>query len=258
MKHDNAFDQRIADTLHACADAVEPSPALRTRVMAHVEAHRPARRFAFRRSFAAVVAAIAVAVTGVVAAGTVVSTRGSYNHLTADHDYETLAGKAEDTLGEDVDFLEQIGGAQFIEGQVGDVEKLDDAGDVLGSLTQLTACYQTADGEKIDLYVRPHDDELPFGGTGTDATETREIGGIDVTYKLDHYIFAPVGYEPTVEEQAAVDAKELYLSTGSIEREEQYMESVSWEKDGVCYVLIHTMDGLPADALFEMAADMIG
>lgn len=257
MKHNNAFDQRISDTLHACGDAIEPSPALRTRVMAHVEARQPVRRFAFRRSFVAVAAALALAVTGAVAAGTVTGLRSGFSWDRATSDYTALAEKAESKLGEDVVFLEQIGGANFENGSMEVTEKLDDTGSVLGAYDELDAIYKTADGAHVNLYAYPHDDEVARGGAGTDETEIREIGGVDVTYKLDHYIFVPVGYEPTAEEQAAIDAGELHLSFGMDEREEEYIAGVYWEKDGICYDLLSDA-GVSAEALFDMAADMIG
>ena len=50
--------------------------------------------------------------------------------------------------------------------------------------------------------------------------EVRDINGVEVAYRADEYLFVPVGYELTAEEQARMDANELNVSVGTDEREE--------------------------------------
>lgn len=253
---DNNLDQMIHDTLHTCGDAVEPSPALRTRVLVNAEPRQKKHVSPFRRAVVACAAAAALAITGAVATSGVTGLRSALCLYDVTEDYDTLAAQVESKLGEDVVFPETLGDAAFQKGYVDVVEKLGENHTSLGTFHELTATYDL-DGSRIELNAYVSDPAVEGEAWGTDGKEVREVNGVDVTYALDHYRSVPVGYEFTEEELAAEEAHEIIYSVGSDEVEDDWFAFVSWEQNDICYFIADYDNVFEPDALFDLAAEII-
>ena len=252
MKNEK-LDQMIVETLRTCGNGVEPSPALRTRVLAHAEPRTKKRPSRLRRTVLACAAAAALAVTSVVANSGVVGLRSSIYRDEMLTEHAALTQSIEEKMGENVRLPEQLGEAQFQEGVVEVTEKLSDTQTVLGSFNELSARYETEGGSAIHYYAYLQDDELPRSKQGTEMTEVRSFEEIEVIYTLDHYRFVPVGYELSEEEQTALDAGEIYISDGSNEVQDKLFAHVGWALDGVIYSIADYDQTLTADELFALA-----
>ena len=102
-----------------------------------------------------------------------------------------------------------------------------------------------------------HDDSTDTNAEADAYDEVREIGDVTVEYKENLYKGVPADYEPTAEEQAAVDAGDLQIGYGADEVTEQNYQFLRWEQDGVAYTLTGFDLGMTADELFDMAAKII-
>ena len=71
------------------------------------------------------------------------------------------------------------------------------------------------------------------------------------------HLFLPPDETPTEEETALEQAGKLFISYGTETREERVFRSVSWEKDGLHYLLSSYDSGLEVSDLVEMAEAII-
>ena len=77
-------------------------------------------------------------------------------------------------------------------------------------------------------------------------------------YRQDHYKFVPEDYQLTAQDEAWTKQPGNHISYGSERVEEKTVSFLSWEKDGVCYLLMD-MGGTVAPAdLYAMAAELTG
>lgn len=253
---DNNLDQMIHDTLRTCGDAVEPSPALRTRVLANAEPRQKKHVSPFRRAVVVCAVAAALAITGAVATSGVTGLRSAISLNKMTDDYDTLAAQVEQQVSADVIFPETLGDAAFRKGYVDVVEKLGENQTSLGTFNELSATYDL-DGSRIELNAYVFDPEVEGEAWGTDGKEVREVNGVDVTYALDHYRSVPVGYEFTEEELAAEEAHEIIYSVGSDEVEDDWFAFISWKQNDICYFIADYENTFEPDVLFDLAAEII-
>ena len=253
---EHELDEMISNTLHTCGDAVEPSPALRTRVLANAGPRQKKRVSPFRRAVVACAAAAALAITGAVASSGVTGLRSALHLNQVTEDYDKLAAQVAQQVGEDVIFPETLGDAAFRKGYIDVVEKLGENNTSLGTFNELSATYDL-DGSRIELNAYVYDPAVEGEAWGTDGKEVRKVNGVEVTYALDHYRSVPVDYELSEEELAAEEAHEIIYSVGSDEVEDDWFAFVSWEQNDICYFIADYDNVFEPDALFGFAAEII-
>lgn len=145
-------------------------------------------------------------------------------------------------------------GFSFAGGNNVRVEGRDESGAAAGKWKDLRADYKNRSGQTITLSLtaRPETEEK------REATETRTIEGLTVRYDRDEYLMLP-------SEDMELDANtkrrienddHFFVSYGSEHSETVFYNSVSFEKDGILY-LIYTADNVESRVLFEMAAELI-
>ncbi|MCI8335927.1 MAG: hypothetical protein HFI72_01990 [Peptococcaceae bacterium] len=123
-------------------------------------------------------------------------------------------------------------------------------------MPELSLDYRNADNQWIVLSICGVFTGQDFGDvSGTITLANGE--SIDYHYAKDHYKFVPVNYEVTPEDQAAMDAGELFISYGSDAVEDCYMTNLTWVKDGMKYNLCGQDLALDQDGMVKMAEEVM-
>jgi hypothetical protein len=214
------------------------------------------RRMKWRNiSKAAAVAALCVVAAGgsVFASSKIVSLVSS-SRDGGTYDYETVA-KANDAAEDEQlsAFPQAIGDYTFAGADAVSVKGKDSEDKTVGSWKDLQADYTDADGKEFTLTLSHYSD-----GDATDATETRTIDGVTVSYSRDEVLFLPdekTEVDAATQERARTD-DHFSISYGSDEKEDVVYDSVSFTKDDVNY-LLQTSDGADADSMFALAEEIL-
>ena len=124
-------------------------------------------------------------------------------------------------------------GSAFEEGQITQVQGLDEAMNQVMSYQELTAQY----GD-INLSVMRKEDKISAEGEETQEADYEEtVGDICFTGTEDNYLFLPPDAQPSKEDAALEAAGELYISYGTEQEERKVYRNIEWEEDGLCYML---------------------
>nr|WP_297274417.1 hypothetical protein [uncultured Agathobaculum sp.] len=248
------MEREMQEMLHRCAEGMEAPEKLKTRIDFAIKSGKAPRkvRRPFAKRLAAVALVAAVAVTGAVAGnGIVAYTFGSSwsneRMSYAETQAELIDGaKVPESFTNGFTFenaVHEYGGEK------------DEDGNVLREWTNIDVQYER-DGVTLHLGTgEAHND-----GTTVDTStfdDARVIGDITVQYSADDYKAVPADYEPTAEEQAAVEAGDLQIGYGANEVTVQQYQFLSWEQDGVYYTLSGFDLDMTADELFQMAQEVI-
>ena len=131
---------------------------------------------------------------------------------------------------------------------------VDDEGNRTQLATAVSLTYQKEGMADVNL-----NQSQAVGGMEERVGEgnSHQDGEITYYYNLDHYKFVPPSYELSEEEQAAVDAGELYVSYGTDQVVENEISSVSWTSGGVLYVLQSFDTSLTESEMVEMAKEVM-
>jgi len=171
--------------------------------------------------------------------------------------YSDMA-KAEKKAGFALNAPETLDGYTFRNVQVQDVNGLDEEDRQVLKYREVSIAYRNADGNRLYYGVRPTLAEIPASERAAD--QTREVNGVKLEYRMDHYWFLPASYEETGLTQEMQDWQKLpghYITYGSDEPEQINMGFLTWEQDGLCYSLMD-MNGVESpDTLFAMAAQLM-
>ena len=207
----------------------------------------------FKRT--AAIAAACFMLTGITAfaAGKIVSYHASSK---AGYDYKTAAqiNGADNSMNPA--FPESLGkGFSFAGGNKVRVDGINDSGNTAGKWTDLNAEYKDKAGRKINISVSAHQAD----GDGRTATESRTISGVNVQYNCDEYLFLPdENYELDDSAKARMESDDhFFVSYGTNKKETIIFKSVTFKQNGLLYHL-YTNDNINGEALFQMAAKMIG
>lgn len=249
------MDREVQDMLHQCAQGLEAPDKLKTRIdfaLHSGEAPRKVRR-PFAKRLAAVALVAAVAVTGAVAMNGIAAYTFGSSWSNERMDY--VETQAELTDGAKLPEAFSNGFAFDRGVHVYGGEK-DKDGNVLREWTDIKAEY-TRGGVHINLGTGAAQDDGAAGDAAEQYDEVREVGGVTVQYKENLYKAVPADYQPTAEEQAAVDAGTLQIGYGASEVTEQDYQFLRWQQDGVVYTLNGFDLGMTADELFAMAGEVI-
>ena len=250
------MDRAMQDMLHQCAQGLEAPDKLKTRIdfaLKSGEAPRKVRR-PFAKRLAAVALVAAVAVTGALAGNGIIAYTFGSSWSNERMDYAETQAELTDGAKVPEAFAN---GFAFDRGvHVYGGEK-DEDGNVLRDWTDIEAAY-TRDGAKLNLVTGEARDDGTAGDVAAEQyDEVRAVGGVTVQYKENLYKGVPADYQPTAEEQAAIDAGELQIGYGANEVTEQDYQFLRWQQDGVVYRLTGFDLGLTADELFAMAGEII-
>ena len=166
-------------------------------------------------------------------------------------------GKAMEIAGFQMDAKAEFdNGFAFEEVTVQDTKGQDENGREVLKYREISVTYRDPEGHRLNLSAHPKLEEVPVSDRPAD--EVRQLDGVTAEYRLDHYKFVPEDYQLTAQDEAWVKQPGNHISYGSERVEENAISFLSWEKDGVCYLLMD-MGGTVAPAdLYAMAAELTG
>lgn len=200
---------------------------------------------------------------GVMAAGKVTGLRSSINP--DEVTYTAFSQVRED--GERIGF-EPYGkesydnGLTFAKGYLTDVEGFDEGGNAVEVRPELMLYYQEGDREVLLTANQPFNTDKIDGN----VVRKEEYKGLELKYEENKYLFVPADYqldEAMKEEEAEGKVTISYglppQDDGTpAEPEEEMMYSVSWEDNGIDYLLLSTGDEpVMGDSLVAMAKETI-
>lgn len=190
----------------------------------------------------------------VFAAGKIQSLVSSSNPNDAVTDFSKFDQEAKE-LGYDVKAIECFdNGYLFSDMLVYTTEAQDDAGNKVADYKNLDITYKNADNElALSIFKSIPSDEAQM------PTETRLINDINVEYNLDTYKFVPGDYQKTDEDTANEAKGHYYISFGAEDEElkVQQVSSLSWEDEGVNYLIQQFDSEMTVDELIDMASEII-
>ncbi len=131
----------------------------------------------------------------------------------------------------------------------------DDNGNQVMTYWELIIYYANDQGQSVSFAVHENLEELPR--SEQIPAEQRAVGGVEVTYCVDHYKFVPEDYQLSAEEEQWVQQPGNFISYGSDTVEETSFANLSWRTPDGAYALLDWEAALDADALFAMAEEII-
>ena len=209
-------------------------------------------KWTLKRSAAAIAACLMI--TGITAfaaskiAYYTASSRAGYEYKTAS---EMNAGNH----GELPAVPETLGsGFAFAGGNNVNVEGKDESGSTAGKWKDLHAQYTDPSGKTVTLSLTAH-----FDKEERRATEIRTISGLQVRFDQDEYLVLPdENTELDEEVRTRMETDDhFFVSYGSERPETVIYRNVSFEKDGIDYIL-YTSDDIDSGTLYQMAGELIG
>ena len=147
-------------------------------------------------------------------------------------------------------------GFAFEQVTVQDTQGQDEDGREVLKYREISVVYRDPEGNRLNLSAHPKLEEVP--ASDRPADETWQMDDVTAEYRQDHYKFVPEDYQLTAQDEAWTKQPGNHISYGSERVEEKTVSFLSWEKDGVCYLLMD-MGGTVAPAdLYAMAAELTG
>lgn len=204
-----------------------------------------------RFAFIAVEAILVLGVTVFSASGIVKMWSGSSSSIP---DYKKLptAQEVKKDIGYDVVLIDSFeNGYKFENGSIVKNKMTDESGSTLEKFKSVDFRYEK-DGDKVYFSQDKYNSE-----TEKEGEIIANENGADIYYYSYTNKLVPPGYELADEDKKAEEKGELVFSYGSSEVEINEVQSVSWEKDGVHYLLMQIDGKLSPVELCEMAKEVL-
>ena len=164
--------------------------------------------------------------------------------------------KVMDKAGFEMDVKESFAsGFAFEKAYVGDTRGLDENDREVLKYRQVQVNYRNADGVRVCLFAHPDIEEIV--DSESPVAQTAQIGGVTVSYYLDHYKFVPPDYQLSEAEKQWQEIPGNHISYGTDAVEETDVGFACWEKDGVRYSLMDSGAKLTPQTLFAMAKELM-
>ncbi len=206
--------------------------------------------------YAAAIAAVCIIVPGTVfAAGKVVSYNSSESRTGEDTSFEDMSS-LQKKLGYEFKCVENFSNGYFFKSMnTAKVEKKDADADRVGTYMEWDGTYVRENAPDVNIYiskVQAEEDE------NTQAPqETRQLDGICISYAKDHYKFVPENYKLTQEDLANEKKAHYFISEGTDSVEENEVSSVSWQEEGITYLISVYDTEMSPDDMISMAKEII-
>lgn len=262
-------DEEIRKTIRALGDSICLEEADSERLFRKIRLRAAERRTVMRISKGkklalALAAVLVIGSVSAIAAGKVASLSSSTDLRDAFQSAEETAREAGSIFGVTPDYAETFeNGYQFDRGFVTAVDMSDENGVSMGSYPEAQFDYldpDQAEAEAVSLTVSnpPESLRAQWDAEGVQERKQETVwGDITLYTSEDQYLFLPPDATPTEEETALEQAGKLFISYGTESREERVFRSVSWEKDGLQYLLSSYDADLAVSDLVDMAKTII-
>ena len=251
------IDRRIEQALESQADQVQITSAgfqrMSRSVSQRIEEKPKMNKWNVKKI---VVMAAAICLVGsitAIAGGKITQTIGSSSHDEEIYDYGKLPDM-EKQLGFTAKAPEKFTNGYTFECALPNHEEgRDDEGNTIKQAVNLGLNYQKEGMNPVFMSAsgtKMYDEE-----EAPDQTFTH--GSISLGYSCDNYLFLPPDAAPSEEDQAKADAGELYISYGSDKEERRQYQSVSWEDQGISYLLSSFDNNMSPEDFCQMAGEVI-
>lgn len=268
-------DEAIREFFKGEAESMAAPDSLKTRIdreIDRIENDRIEKRrgsekeaviMKFQKRKVALAAAVIVAIGSITcyATGKMTGLMVGSSHLTEVSEYSGL-DTAEKKAGFETGMPETFSnGYAFKNVNTGDGQAVDAEGNGIPG-TQYTDIFMTyeKDGSEITASIMPEIGEEAAEGAESEApeaAETREIGGITVSYYETTMKVVPPDYELTEQDKKDMENPNFAISYGSDQVIVQKVRSIDWKADGKAYNLLDMEGTVDAETLFSMAQDVI-
>ena len=164
--------------------------------------------------------------------------------------------KIMDKAGFQMDVKESFSsGFSFEKAYVEDTRGLDENDREVLKYRQVQVNYRNADGVRLCLFAHPDIEEIT--DSESPVAQTAQIGGVTVSYQLDHYKFVPPDYQLSEAEKQWEAIPGNYISYGSEAVKDTDVAFLCWEKDGVRYTIMDSGAKVTPQTLFAMAKELM-
>ncbi len=277
MRRQSDMNMRISRALHNESDSISASVELKRKIdeqldthegqmnvvdIMHLAAHRKQEKTMKKINkinkmwvAAAVIAACILIPTGVYATGRIT---GYVSSLSLGYQYDSYAelAEAQEKAGFTFACIENFSnGYAFTSMDISGTDKMDESNKRFGTFKEWWGYYKKEGAPDIELIV--HEVQAEAADYEPDAMAQKDINGITVSYKVDHYKNVPVDYEMTAEDEANMAGPHYYISVGTDEIEEDDISFTTWEQDGLDYSLMCRNAVMSEDDFFAMAEELI-
>lgn len=259
MKEREVWEEKIKNVLALECDGITASRDLKDRIDRQIlESQKEAgnmKKLSVKKLVIGVAVGCLLVSGGVFAAGRAVSL-SSHSYLWDAYRSYGDMNKAQAELGYPADTVEEFSnGYRFDQMYVNDVNGTDENGNTIYTFKDLNISYEKSGEPSVWMDAsKPVEPQTRKG----EPEATRQVDGIMLYYDTITYKFVPPSYELTDEDQANLEKDDFTISYGSAEVEVQKASNVTWEKDGVHYILSGFDLNLSSDEMFDMAEEIMG
>lgn len=148
-----------------------------------------------------------------------------------------------------------LGSFTFQKAEIQEVVGRDENGKKALTFQELNVSYQDAAGTEVELTAYPNQPGVSLSNRAAD--QVRNVNGVTLEYRLDHYLFVPADYTPTQEEDQWAQQPGNYVSYGSDTKVTQDVAFLSWENAGSSCFLMNSGAHLDANTLFTLAEGLL-
>lgn len=251
----NALEKKLADALEAEANKipVEVSASAIDNIMKKSEEVNIMNRRNYKKIAIVAAAVCIIGSFSVYAASKITSYTSHSSHNDEITDFSKLS-EITDELDFNINVPESFtNGYEFESAVPRYTEAMDDSNTIVAERTELGVTYGKAGESSISLSAANKiQGEEPDAGD-----ETFDLNGITLSYSMDEYMFVPPDFEMTEDIQKRVDAGELFVSYGSSEVESNVVKSISWEDDGIRYIMLSFDNSMDSEGFKQMAEEVI-
>lgn len=256
MNEDDRLEKALKDCLTRKAESItvtsEDTERLRPMVHRRIEEESGMRKWNARKIVITVAAVCMLGTVTAIAAGKVVFTTGSSSHN--DRFTYSQLGTMEQKAGFVTKAPEAFAnGYTFEYGLPVHNEGRDEEQNVIKTAESLSFQYGRQGMPQIAVEVKGTD----LYDQEEEPDKTFSHGEITLGYSCDQYRFVPPDYQISQEEQALVDAGELFVSYGSDQVENNQIQFVVWQDAGVRYCMLTSDNSMTAEELVQMAGEII-
>lgn len=258
MKKKDSWEEKIKDALTLECDGMTASRALKDRIDEKiVESEKEAgnmRQLSMKKLVIAVAAGCLLVSGGVFATGRAVSLTSHHDHRDDIREYGELS-EVERQLGYTVDAVEEFAnGYRFDHMELDDVKGKDGEGNEVYAFKSLDIVYKKSGENRVNLVIEKPV-EASVKNESPDAV--RVCGDITVYYDTVTNKQVPPDYVLTEEDKAREAEGDFYISVGTQEVEIHQNQTVTWDKEGVHYLLLGFDLNLSAEDMLDMAEEII-
>ncbi|MGI6010778.1 MAG: hypothetical protein ACOX8H_04670 [Ruminococcus sp.] len=216
-------------------------------------------KFSWKKGIVIAAAATMVLGTTVFAAGRIVSITGSSSSEPTFTEFPT-AEQVNQEIGISPKLVEDFQngfsfqGAVVVDGALQDAEGNDAA-----NFQSMNFNYEK-DGSRVNLDVKDASVEEMIEGEGMEGTgggETLDYQDLALDYSQYTNKVVPADYELTEEDKAAEEAGDIVFSYGADDVSVSVVKTVTWEENGVSYLLQSSDDNVTRSDLVSMAQELI-